>query len=152
LHTFKIDHYRIIILLGITFSGIGNRVIKMRVSRLPFEVWFPAQTVRDVINKNVELFFILIFHLKGHSQAFGWCFSPATQSFLLLTMSWMVLSAPVFSKPHTVLFQLLGGQAHCPADAGGKKLSLGWGDRTCAELASVGPHLLVCANATDFCS
>ena len=50
----------------------------------------------------------------------------------------------------TVSFQLVGVQRHCPRDAGKKQFLLGWGDRTCVQLASVGPQLLTNGSSLDF--
>ena len=50
----------------------------------------------------------------------------------------------------TVSFQLVGVQRHCPRDTGKKQFLLGWGDRTCAELASVGPQLMTNSSSIDF--
>lgn len=42
-------------------------------------------------------------------------------------------------------------QPHCPRDAGKMQFLLGWGDRTCAQLASVGPQLLTnVSSSLDF--
>jgi hypothetical protein len=51
----------------------------------------------------------------------------------------------------TVAFQLVGAQRHCPRDAGKKQFFLGWGDRNCSQLASVGPQLMTnSSTTTDF--
>jgi hypothetical protein len=54
------------------------------------------------------------------------------------------------ASPPALSFRLASADALCPRDATKKQFSMGWGDRNCSQLASVGPQLLANGSTMDY--